>query len=157
MATRAQAAEQLCKTCIRNHPTDITVPEIDGGARGPSGSAEASSSSAVIYGTGAVRSAIKKRKISKEKFLALIQLNPPLCVRKISGKKGIAAPSEIRKVAKSPIEWRPEPKAALDSPDIRTRFGLAEGESISRWCCAQARAKDLLHTQRSQPFDAAPE
>ena len=46
VATRAEAAEQLCKTCIRNHPTDITVPEIDGGARGPSGSAEASSSSA---------------------------------------------------------------------------------------------------------------
>ena len=52
----------------------------------------------VMYGTWAVQNVINNSKISEEKLLALIQLNPPLCFHKMGFNKGIAAPSEIRKV-----------------------------------------------------------
>ena len=111
----------------------------------------------IMYGTKAVQSMINKMEISEQEFLSVIQSKPPLLFHKLGFKKPIAAPSEIRTITESPIAWVRETGATPDCPDIRTRFGLEEGESLSRWCCSQARAKDLLHTQRSQPPDAAPE
>ena len=101
---------------------------------------------------------INESKLSEEKLLAVIQETPPLCFPKMGFKKSIFAPYEIRKVRDTDsISFLPETGVEVADIDIRTRLGLAEGESISRWCCAQARAKDVLHGQRSKPFDAAPE
>ena len=109
-----------------------------------------------LYSTAARGIMAKDAEISVDGLLDLCQRSPPHCFRKTAFRRGLMGPTEKRGKKSKRMRWRRTAGTADEDISVNQRFGLLEGETISRWCPAQAQVKHLIHSLRERPDNMSP-
>ena len=109
-----------------------------------------------LSSTAARDTIAKVAKISVDELLDPCQIVPPHSFPQMAFRRGLMGPTEMRRREGSPERCIPTAGTEQGEINFNQRLGLLEGETVSRWCPAQARVKHHIRSLRERPDNISP-